>query len=247
MLKFKEYFLQETKKVSGYFYTPDKDREEYYKIYKNSYVWIKMSPDQFLSLAYPLNYNRYDDDSFKHNRKRILSNNHEGIIWLQIDKNLGVVSHEGRHRSVVLKRLGVKEIPVKIIWFEKDFGIENILSRKKDLFLGNFIPEKTNEKYRTIVNAKNKSLDKRNIDLLFNEIYDFVEKYPWLEYQGEGLAYLLFPKNKPEYDDYLMKIGVENGGFYLDNGIKIFYFKTLNEIMDKLTQWESSPKNKEFK
>jgi GNAT superfamily N-acetyltransferase len=92
----------------------EKDQKAYagYAGYKGKIVW--MSPDKFLHLAPPLhdpnlNKLKYVEDRIKKGQPIDFL-----VLWVDVDRNR-VISHEGRHRATVAKKLGVEKIPVLII------------------------------------------------------------------------------------------------------------------------------------
>lgn len=82
--------------------------------FKSREKMITMSIDDYLSMAKKLD----SPDPYKSSGvKELLSKGTKfsDVPFLQVDRNGKVTGHEGRHRALALKDLGVKEIPVKLI------------------------------------------------------------------------------------------------------------------------------------
>lgn len=77
--------------------------------WKGKLVWT--SPDKFLSLARKLTHP--SSESLNMLRKKMLNNEpiEHLTLWVDMD-NKKVKSHEGRHRALIAKELGIKEVPV---------------------------------------------------------------------------------------------------------------------------------------
>jgi hypothetical protein len=79
--------------------------------WKGKMVW--MSPDKFLSLAYPLDVPY--KDSLNSLRKAMKLGNSIPHLLLYVDmEKKKVIGHEGRHRAKVAKELGIEKVPVFI-------------------------------------------------------------------------------------------------------------------------------------
>ena len=70
--------------------------------------WI--SPSTYLSKVPPVSkhFNKYSAENL---RKRILGKKPLNPLYLDVKKGK-IIHHEGRHRAIVSKELGVKKIPV---------------------------------------------------------------------------------------------------------------------------------------
>lgn len=76
---------------------------------------VYMTPDRFLELAYPLPDALKSELSLQKIRHRII--NKLPLDPLVLDVNMEknkVVGHEGRHRAMVAKELGIQKVPVFI-------------------------------------------------------------------------------------------------------------------------------------
>lgn len=81
--------------------------------WKGKVVW--MSPDKFLRLAAPLPDILKNEESLKNIEHRILNGLPIDYLTLEVDMtNKKVTSHEGRHRAIVCKKLGIEKVPVLI-------------------------------------------------------------------------------------------------------------------------------------
>lgn len=223
MNEFKKYFyksnniIKETRKILEYPYGPEKDNEEYYKFYDN-HLWIKMSPKQFLELVPRMPEENkedaeYNKKSFEHNKKLIINNKIKikDPILLYVDENLGIYAHEGRHRSVALMRLGIREIPVLILYNIKNKN--NLEKRKDEVFRGEFLPEFRNTTNRIIINNQ---ITPKNIKSFEDQIENIETKYPWLEYEYKGTgSYYFYPKNNLKFDDPILKVVIRSNMFII--------------------------------
>jgi|GEM_PF-2263733 len=76
---------------------------------------VYMSPDQFLHFAAPIPEYQLNKKSLKNIEYRILNQLPMDFLVLHIDmKNKKVVGHEGRHRAIISKKLGIEKVPVLI-------------------------------------------------------------------------------------------------------------------------------------
>lgn len=81
---------------------------------------VHMSPDQFLAMAKTFKGGKPDDDKIQ-NAKALVGDKvkFESLPYLTIDTlengDVKVTGHEGRHRSTILKSLGVTLIPVILV------------------------------------------------------------------------------------------------------------------------------------
>jgi hypothetical protein len=83
--------------------------------WKGKIVW--MSPDKFLSLVLPLNYPEVD--KLKKVTKRLRRNLPIDFLVLKVNAEENrVVGHEGRHRALVSKKLGIEKVPVLVYFAE---------------------------------------------------------------------------------------------------------------------------------
>jgi hypothetical protein len=80
--------------------------------WKGKIIW--MSPDKFLHLAHPLQRpSSYSLDNIEKRIKEQLPIDHL-VLWIDPQRRK-VISHEGRHRATIAKKLGVEKVPVLII------------------------------------------------------------------------------------------------------------------------------------
>jgi hypothetical protein len=94
--------------------TPDK-----WQAYAGSNNWkgklTVITPEKFLSLAAKLQDAGYNKNSLANIEQRIINQLPLDPPALAVDmRTKRVISHEGRHRATVAKKLGIKEIPVFI-------------------------------------------------------------------------------------------------------------------------------------
>lgn len=87
------------------------------------YPWarhvVHMSPDQFLRVAAPLR----NPQKWKiANIKRVLQSGEQvGAPYLAVNLDTKrVLGHEGRHRMLVFKEMGITSVPVVLIYYRKD-------------------------------------------------------------------------------------------------------------------------------
>lgn len=85
--------------------------------WKGKIVW--MTPDKFLSLAYPLSHPI--PQSLSRLEKRMREQLPIDFLVLKIDsKRNKVIGHEGRHRATIAKKLGIEKVPV-LVYFEESY------------------------------------------------------------------------------------------------------------------------------
>ncbi len=87
--------------------------------YEGAHGWkgkiVYMTPDKYLRLAKRLPDEFYNMESMVKLEKRMLDQLPIDVPVLEVDmKKKEVVGHEGRHRAMVARKLGIHEIPVLI-------------------------------------------------------------------------------------------------------------------------------------
>ena len=83
-----------------------------YAGHKGKIVW--MSPDRFLELAYPLT--RPFQNSLDDLEKKMKENHPIDYLMLMIDpQRRKVTTHNGRHRAMTAKKLGIEKVPVLVM------------------------------------------------------------------------------------------------------------------------------------
>jgi hypothetical protein len=81
--------------------------------WKGKITW--MSPDKFLKLAAPLPDNCINQQSIEKLEKRLKEQLPTDFLVLEVDMiKRKVTGHEGRHRAIVAKKLGIEKVPVLI-------------------------------------------------------------------------------------------------------------------------------------
>jgi hypothetical protein len=81
--------------------------------WKGKIIW--MSPDKFLRLAAPLPDWDVNKDAINYLEKRFKEQLPTDFLVLEVDMNRKkVTAHEGRHRAMVAKKLGMEQVPVLI-------------------------------------------------------------------------------------------------------------------------------------
>jgi hypothetical protein len=100
--------------------------------WKGKIVW--MSPDKFLSLAKPITY--VNLKQVEDLEKKLINKIPLDYLQLFVDmKNKKVMGHEGRHRAMAAKKLGIESVPVFVFvgsnyarvpsWSDMDHDIVN--------------------------------------------------------------------------------------------------------------------------
>ena len=83
-----------------------------YEGWKGKVIW--MSPDKFLKLASPLQ--SPEDHTLRDLEVKIKKNHPIDFLMLKVDpERKKVIGHEGRHRAMVSKKLGIEKVPVLIL------------------------------------------------------------------------------------------------------------------------------------
>jgi hypothetical protein len=91
---------------------------------KRSQIIYMMSPEQFLNLATNM---KVDLDSYAKVKTRISAGEEMDIPFMDINADTGqVTSHEGRHRMLAARSLGIKEVPVAIFYRDSHENYVNI-------------------------------------------------------------------------------------------------------------------------
>lgn len=109
--------------------------------WKGKIIWI--SPDQFLKLVYPLPDNEKEDESSKNLEYRMKNGLPLDFLVLEVDmKKKKITGHEGRHRAIIAKKLGIQRVPVLIYtgsmfkrvpqWGPEDHSMINKLNFKPE-------------------------------------------------------------------------------------------------------------------
>ncbi len=81
--------------------------------WKGKIVW--MTPDRFLQLAAPLSAENVNQHAIDYLEKRFKEQLPTDFLVLEVDMNRKkVIAHEGRHRAMVAKKLGMEKVPVLI-------------------------------------------------------------------------------------------------------------------------------------
>ncbi len=81
--------------------------------WKGKLVW--MPPEKFLRLASPLPEYHMNKQSYSNIRDRMIKGLPLDFLVLEVDmKRRKVVGHEGRHRAIAAKELGITSVPVLI-------------------------------------------------------------------------------------------------------------------------------------
>jgi len=81
--------------------------------WKGKLVW--MPPEKFLKLAHPLPEDQMNKKSYLKLKDRMINGLPLDFLVLEVNMKLRkVVGHEGRHRAIVAKELGIQEVPVLI-------------------------------------------------------------------------------------------------------------------------------------
>ena len=99
------------------------DQQTYagYEGWKGKLIW--MTPDRFLELANPLPDYQINQESLKNLIRRMKEQLPTDFLMLEINgKTKKVIGHEGRHRAMASKKVGIEKVPVLIIvrmWDER--------------------------------------------------------------------------------------------------------------------------------
>lgn len=77
---------------------------------------VYMSPDKFLHLAAPLKDHHVNQEGLAKLEKRLLAQLPTDPLVLEVDMlpNKRIRGHEGRHRAIAAKKLGIEKVPVLI-------------------------------------------------------------------------------------------------------------------------------------
>lgn len=76
---------------------------------------VYMTPDKFLRLASPIPENQIDKETIKRLEGRMKNQLPIDFCVLEVDmKTKRVTGHEGRHRCITAKKLGIEKVPVLI-------------------------------------------------------------------------------------------------------------------------------------
>lgn len=100
--------------------------------WKGKIIW--MSPEKFLNLAKPITY--VDLTKIKDLEMKLMNKIPLDYLQLFVDmKNKKVMGHEGRHRAMAAKKLGIESVPVFVFvgsnytrvpsWSDADHDIVN--------------------------------------------------------------------------------------------------------------------------